>query len=239
MASALIASSYGTRLLAGGLTLAIVGGLVQRPDNELLFEARNFFGTSRVLREGDVNQLKHGTTLHGIQPSSEEATRPASYYSWSSPLGRVIDRLHPRARAVGRPRRRHGRRLRTRGRSLPVPGDQSAGRDRSPPTRSGSPMSPPPAAAASAGHRDRRRPPAGAIARRWRLGSHRGGCVLLRRDSRPPVERRSGGAARAQVEPARHPRLPRLEPVLRSPSGGRGGRRARSAWRGRCRTAMG
>ncbi len=92
---ALIASSHGTRLLAGGLTLAIVGGLVQRPDNELLFEARNFFGTSRVLREGDVNQLKHGTTLHGIQPASEDATRPASYYSWSSPLGRVIDRLHP------------------------------------------------------------------------------------------------------------------------------------------------
>ena len=67
MACALIASSYGTRLLAGGLTLAIVGGLVQKPDNELLFEARNFFGTSRVLRAGDVNELKHGTTLHGIQ----------------------------------------------------------------------------------------------------------------------------------------------------------------------------
>jgi SAM-dependent methyltransferase len=95
MASALIASPYGARVLAGGLTLAIAGGLVQKPDNELLFEARNFFGTSRVLREGDVNQLKHGTTLHGIQPSSEDATRPASYYSWSSPLGRVIDRLHP------------------------------------------------------------------------------------------------------------------------------------------------
>ena len=95
VASALIASPYGARVLAGGLTLAIVGGLVQKPDNELLFEARNFFGTSRVLREGDVNLLKHGTTLHGIQPSSEDATRPASYYSWSSPLGRVIDRLHP------------------------------------------------------------------------------------------------------------------------------------------------
>jgi hypothetical protein len=96
LAAALIASSHGTRLLAAGLTLAIVGGLVQRPDNELLFEARNFFGTSRVLREGEVNELKHGTTLHGIQPSNEDPTRPASYYSWSSPLGRVIDRLHPR-----------------------------------------------------------------------------------------------------------------------------------------------
>jgi SAM-dependent methyltransferase len=95
LACALIASSHGTRLLAAGLTLAIVGGLVQRPDNELLFEARNFFGTSRVLREGNVNELKHGTTLHGIQPSNEDPTRPASYYSWSSPLGRVIDRLHP------------------------------------------------------------------------------------------------------------------------------------------------
>jgi hypothetical protein len=96
MASALIASAYGTRLLAAGLTLAIVGGLVQKPDNEPLFEARNFFGTSRVQREGDINHLKHGTTLHGIQPMNEDATRPASYYSWSSPLGRVIDRLHPR-----------------------------------------------------------------------------------------------------------------------------------------------
>ena len=95
VASAFIASGLGTRLLAAILALAAVGGLVQAPEHEILFEARNFFGTSRVQQEDDIVQLKHGTTLHGIQPMGPDADSPASYYSWASPLGRVMDHLHP------------------------------------------------------------------------------------------------------------------------------------------------
>jgi spermidine synthase len=95
VACAFIASCQGTRLLAASLALAMVGGLVRTPENEVLFEARNFFGTSRVQRADDVYQLKHGTTLHGIQPIGPDADSPASYYSWASPLGRVMDHLRP------------------------------------------------------------------------------------------------------------------------------------------------
>lgn len=76
--------------------LPFVPGWRHQPDGiETLFEARNFFGTSRVELDGDIHRLKHGTTLHGIQPLGPDAVQPASYYSWTSPLGRVMDRLHP------------------------------------------------------------------------------------------------------------------------------------------------
>ena len=102
VACALVAAPRGTRMLAGILTLSLAGGLLQTPPNERLFEARNFFGTSRVEVDGDLHMLKHGTTLHGIQPTGEDRDKPASYYTWASPLGRVMEHLRPRTvMAVG------------------------------------------------------------------------------------------------------------------------------------------
>src|SRR5262249_45425112 len=91
VACAFIASANGTRSLAAILALAMVGGIVRLPGRETLFEARNFFGTSRVELDGDIHMLKHGTTLHGIQPTGPDAANPASYYSRASPLGHVMD----------------------------------------------------------------------------------------------------------------------------------------------------
>jgi spermidine synthase len=96
-------ASQGMRLAAASVTLAMVGGLVSLPETETIFQARNFFGTSRVQRELDgTHRLKHGTTLHGLQPTGDDAARPASYYSRVSPLGQVMEHLHPpRVVAVG------------------------------------------------------------------------------------------------------------------------------------------
>jgi hypothetical protein len=67
VACAAIGASRGTRLAAASLSLAMVGGLASLPETETIFQARNFFGTSRVQREADgTHRLKHGTTLHGL-----------------------------------------------------------------------------------------------------------------------------------------------------------------------------
>jgi spermidine synthase len=97
VACAAIGASQGMRLAAASLTLAMVGGLASLPDTETIFQARNFFGTSRVQREIDgAHRLKHGTTLHGLQPAGTDAANPASYYSKASPLGHVMERIGPR-----------------------------------------------------------------------------------------------------------------------------------------------
>jgi spermidine synthase len=97
VACAAIGASRGTRLAAASLSLAMVGGLASLPETETIFQARNFFGTSRVQREADgTHRLKHGTTLHGLQPAGADAGSPASYYSKASPLGHVMERLGPR-----------------------------------------------------------------------------------------------------------------------------------------------
>ncbi|MCO6432185.1 MAG: fused MFS/spermidine synthase, partial [Deltaproteobacteria bacterium] len=61
-----------------------------------LFTDRSFFGLLRVqyqpLESGHWVQLWHGSTVHGMQHSSEELrNEPATYFSRSSPLGRVLE----------------------------------------------------------------------------------------------------------------------------------------------------
>ena len=96
VASAFAVGSRGARLVAASVALAMVGSIVQPPENETMFEARNFFGTSRVQRDSNhEHRLKHGTTLHGIQPAPPDQDAPASYYGASSPLGQLVAKLHP------------------------------------------------------------------------------------------------------------------------------------------------
>jgi spermidine synthase len=98
LATAFVVSLPGHRLLAASLALALVGGIARPADFRTLFESRNFFGTSRVQldRANNVLRLKHGTTLHGLQPVGPAAGQPASYYGLSSPIGQTMKRLRPR-----------------------------------------------------------------------------------------------------------------------------------------------
>jgi hypothetical protein len=82
-------SRFGLCLCAIVLGAAAFGG---RREN-LLHQERSFFGVLRVTRdpEGHVNQLFHGTTLHG-QQSLDPARRdePLTYYHRTGPIGQVF-----------------------------------------------------------------------------------------------------------------------------------------------------
>jgi len=58
---------------------------------------RTFFGVHRVLRNDQILQLVHGTTIHGRQDVSSFQARqvPLSYYHVNQPLGQVMQKLPP------------------------------------------------------------------------------------------------------------------------------------------------
>ena len=61
-----------------------------------VFEARNFYGTLRVLRDESTStmRLKNGTTLHGFEVTGGSG-KATSYYNPASPIGQVITNLVP------------------------------------------------------------------------------------------------------------------------------------------------
>jgi len=69
-----------------------------------VYQDRNFFGTVKVydrdLKVGEktirTRVLKHGTTLHGMQPlDSEIQNLPSSYYAMEGPFGEMMEFLEP------------------------------------------------------------------------------------------------------------------------------------------------
>jgi SAM-dependent methyltransferase len=68
---------------------------------EAIVVSRNFYGVLRVQESGttpDVRRsLIHGNIMHGKQYlEGESSTKPTSYYTASSGIGRLIESLHPR-----------------------------------------------------------------------------------------------------------------------------------------------
>ncbi len=91
-----------------GIGLLFLAGLMNTPPGlKPVHEARSFFGVHRVLKIGQLHELRHGTTVHGQQsliPSRR--CDPLAYYHRQGPLGDVFeavwDRLPvPRVAVVG------------------------------------------------------------------------------------------------------------------------------------------
>ena len=57
-----------------------------------LFEGRNFYGVLRLVQQGELHTLFHGTTLHGAQSTDPRAAcEPLTYYARTSPVGQLFD----------------------------------------------------------------------------------------------------------------------------------------------------
>jgi len=67
------------------------------PMGSTLYQARSFFGVYRVIDDGVLHVLVHGTTTHGAQ-NLKSPLRPVSYYHRTGPAGEVL-----RAAAANRP----------------------------------------------------------------------------------------------------------------------------------------
>jgi hypothetical protein len=76
---------------------SILALLLQVDTSEVM--KRTFFGVHRVVREGDVLMLAHGTTVHGRQDMSSLESRriPLVYYHPRQPLGDLINATQERA----------------------------------------------------------------------------------------------------------------------------------------------
>lgn len=92
----------------GCAMLLFVGTQLQSGREKTLYQERSFFGVLRVARTtaGDEHRLFHGTTLHGVQFTDEQARElPRSYYYPTGPIGQVFvalkDRPGLRVGAVG------------------------------------------------------------------------------------------------------------------------------------------
>ena len=66
----------------------------------VIHQERSFFGTSAVqAHEYDgvlIHELRHGSTIHGLQEQRDGEPTPRSYFHREGPLGRVMDALHER-----------------------------------------------------------------------------------------------------------------------------------------------
>ncbi|MFO0557291.1 MAG: hypothetical protein U0269_04680 [Polyangiales bacterium] len=83
------------------LALVVAGALVQ-DRGVRRYTTRSFFGVLRVVDEGDVRRLMHGTTIHGAQRISQRnRCEPMTYYARSGPLGALFESERARA-ATGR-----------------------------------------------------------------------------------------------------------------------------------------
>lgn len=74
-----------TQTLKGGaailIILALIWGMPQAKNKQLLHMNRNFFGVSKVENVEHFHIFTHGTTLHGVQALREETKlKPLSYY---------------------------------------------------------------------------------------------------------------------------------------------------------------
>lgn len=75
-------------IAASVLALATAGGLVE--GFRVLDRDRSFFGVMRVVQEGSLRMLMHGTTLHGAQIRVPLVTAPVAYYHSASPIARAL-----------------------------------------------------------------------------------------------------------------------------------------------------
>jgi hypothetical protein len=80
-------------LLATTVSVAVEGGDLEN--------TRTFYGTYRIVKQGDATVLVHGTTVHGTQFRDERSSEPTTYYSRSGPLGDVFNAMRGRAPEVG------------------------------------------------------------------------------------------------------------------------------------------
>ena len=82
----------------GGAVMVGVMVMVMIPHAGVVITAeeidRTFFGVHRVVAEGEVVQLLHGTTLHGTQDQSSATSRrsPTTYYGRNGPFGDIAER---------------------------------------------------------------------------------------------------------------------------------------------------
>ena len=79
---------------------AVVLAWVGMPSGgQVLAVERSFFGVSRVVQEGDLRRLMHGTTMHGSQFTRGDAQHdPSSYYHPHAPMGQAMTVQPPGAR---------------------------------------------------------------------------------------------------------------------------------------------
>lgn len=65
--------------------------LTRQESGALVYVERTFFGIHEVYRNGDIAQLQHGTTIHGMQRRDELLRRtPLIYFHPDGPLGDVV-----------------------------------------------------------------------------------------------------------------------------------------------------
>lgn len=99
----LIARGWLMKSIAAVSLVLVCASTVSTDGSACVFEARNFYGTLRVLRDASTSttRLKNGTTLHGFEVTGGGG-QATSYYHPASPIGQVITRLAPhRVMAMG------------------------------------------------------------------------------------------------------------------------------------------
>jgi spermidine synthase len=104
-----IAGALVMCLLAAGrpLLLAMAAGTAlyaleqATPSNPILIQERSFFGVMKVQRDeaAGKTELVHGTTVHGVQLTAEDAASiPQSYYGPDTPMGQVVATMRAEAK---------------------------------------------------------------------------------------------------------------------------------------------
>ena len=94
------------RVALGLGSFLLAGMLLVNTQERVLFRARNFFGTLKVMAapKKDAYLFYHGTTLHGAQAiAAEQRREPLTYFHRQGPLGQLFRTLAdrpPRAIAV-------------------------------------------------------------------------------------------------------------------------------------------
>lgn len=68
--------------------------LILGPENkDIIYRARNFYGTLKISKDTDVLKLSNGTIIHGSQFTGEKANIPTTYYTHASGVGKTITHL--------------------------------------------------------------------------------------------------------------------------------------------------
>jgi hypothetical protein len=90
------------RALAVGASMALLVTTVSvAVEGSDLENTRTFYGTYRIVKQGDATVLVHGTTVHGTQFRDARSSEPTTYYSRSGPLGDVFKAVGRKAHEVG------------------------------------------------------------------------------------------------------------------------------------------
>jgi hypothetical protein len=99
---ALLLVPLATRVGRSGAVGLAVAAIAVVPHVQSVVQAeeveRTFFGVHRVLVDGGLVELLHGTTLHGTQDRATLASRriPTTYYGREGPFGAIGEQLLPR-----------------------------------------------------------------------------------------------------------------------------------------------